>query len=306
MTPEPPSSHHDELGYTQNFLHNPELVERIVRRAALKPGDTVLEVGPGKGIITKKLADAVGPDGQVIAVELDTRLADSLSIVLRPLTQVKILSMDILHFDFSSLPPNYAVFSNIPFNITSTLLETLLNPYDGPAQAHLILQRDALIATNEQGTPAETFKSMLIKPLYEIELVVPFLKSDFIPQPSVATALFSFVWRSEPLIDPHYYEVWKDFLAAISKDRAGEGIWRRLFSSGQTFKLQGQHGLVMGRGLKSQPAEAIIAAFELLATSAPAKLDTVEGAMAALREEQARREDINRAGGHRRHPRQNS
>lgn len=294
----PPS----ELRYTQNFLHNPALVTKLVNLAQLAPGTTVLEVGPGRGIITKALAGAVGETGRVVAVELDGRLADTVRAQLRPLAQVEIVTGDILTFDLAALPAGYAAFANVPFNITSALLEKLLNPASGPAQAHLILQTDSLVATDDYGTAAETLKSLMIHPLYEIEIVYHFNRSDFSPQPAVETALFAFTRRAAPLVKPGEYTLYKDFLAVVSKDRAGEGGWRRLFSKAQLAQLDTPDGLVIGRGLKAQTAGGILAAFGIFART-PAKHREVSGAWAALREEQERREQVNRAGGHRRNTR---
>jgi len=300
MTYKPPLNRRDELRFTQNFLHSPALVGQIVGLADLQHGDTVLEIGPGKGIITRQLAEAVGAEGRVVAVELDGRLATALAESLHTTPQVEVVTMDILRFPLHELPENYVVFSNIPFNITSDLLEYLFDPAVNPAQAHLILQQDSMIGVTERGATAETFKSMMIHPLYRVELAHPFAKSDFIPPPGVETGLFAFSRRATPLIDPADYDLYKDFLALVSKDRVGEGLWRKLFSKVQMDKLTETAGLVSGRGLKSQSAAGIIAAFEIFTREGRSRQDLARGAMAALRDEQARREDINRAGGHRR------
>ncbi|HEX2620399.1 MAG TPA: rRNA adenine N-6-methyltransferase family protein, partial [Phototrophicaceae bacterium] len=76
ILPQKPS-HSDDLRFTQNFLHSKALVDKIVKLAKLQPGSTVLEIGPGKGIITAKLADQVTATGKVIAIELDSGLANT-------------------------------------------------------------------------------------------------------------------------------------------------------------------------------------------------------------------------------------
>jgi 23S rRNA (adenine-N6)-dimethyltransferase len=278
-----------KLQYTQNFLRDKALVERLVSAARIQPGSTVLEIGSGKGIITAALAKAAGAAGRVIAVELDEKLAENLRALFQNTPQVEILHMDILQFKLEALPENYSVFSNIPFSITSTLLEFLLNPKTGPRSAHLILQKDALI--DPQGEP---FKAFLMKPLYEITTAHTFRRSDFVPQPGVDTALFGFTKRAEPLVNPVQYDLYKDFLAFVSKDRVGEGVWTRVFSKGQIAKT----ALIVGRGLKAQTVNAMTDAFKQFAASN--RTEVVKGAMARLRAEQQRREQINQAGGHRR------
>lgn len=297
--PSRPSSQ-SEIRFTQNFLRDPVLVSKLVKQAGVQAGQTVLEIGPGKGIITKALAQAVGVKGQVVAVEIDQVLAAKLENDLRPFPQIKLVIGDILTFDLASLPPGYKVFANIPFNITSALLEYLFDTNLGPLSAHLILQTDTLLGAGERGFILETFKSLLIKPLYTVDALYSFKRSDFSPPPGVDTALFRFERRQSPLIDPVQYDLYKDFLAFVSKDRVGEGVWLRVFSRQQLQKQAEQAELTLGRGIKLQSIEAIISAFKTFVIGSKAKQAVVNGSMAALRTEQVRREQINRAGGHRR------
>lgn len=100
----------NELRFTQNFLKSKALVEKIVQRASLQAGDTVLEVGPGKGIITQVLAQQVTESGHVVAVELDTTLFQALQAQFANLPQVELHQQDILSFPLSTLAREYRVF----------------------------------------------------------------------------------------------------------------------------------------------------------------------------------------------------
>lgn len=286
-----------ELQYTQNFLHSPALVAQIVALAAIRGGATVLEIGPGRGIITEALARQVTEAGRVVAVELDASLASSLANRFEAVPQVTVLHGDILKVDLTQFGTDYQVFSNVPFNITSPLLERLFAEGTGPEAAHLILQTDALISSGPYGD-GETFKSLMIQPRYDVEVVHTFSPADFVPRPSVATALFRFRRRVIPLIANADLALYKDFLAFVSKDRAGEGAWTRVLPKPTLQVLSAAGGLVPGRGLKSQSVEALVAAFRAFQGSSRIRL--VQGAMQDLRQEQARREEINRAGGHHR------
>lgn len=289
-----------DLRITQNFLQSKALVDKIVKLAKLPLGSTVLEIGPGDGIITRRLADAVTAQGKVIAIELDQRLASKLTETFRAVPQVEIVHQDVLTFDLAPLEGEYIVFSNIPFNITSPLLEWLFEPTSAPLQAHLILQEDTLIAVNKQGYSTSTLKSLMIQPFHTIEIAHRFARADFFPQPGVDTALFAFSRRSQPLIDVLHYPLYKDFLAFVSKDRVGEGVWTKLFSKDQLLKLADQSELVYARGIKSQSIEAIISVFNLFLHGQKAKHNVVKGAMLNLRDEQKRTGEINRVGGHHR------
>lgn len=287
-----------DIRHTQNFLHSKALVQALVKQASIPRGGTVLEIGAGKGIITAALAEQVGTDGRVIAVELDAALAERLTAQFSNSPQVEIRHADILRFDLSALPPDYAVFANVPFNITADVLDALFTQGHSPRRADLILQIDALISRSPYGD-GETLKALMIKPRFDVRLTHTFSRTDFTPQPGVDTALFTFQQLDSPRVPDAQYALYKDFVALISKDRAGEGAWRKVFNKNQLDALAARGGLVLARGLKSQTFEAVLNAFAVFAQD-KAKHGAVRGALAALRDEQARRERINEAGGHHR------
>lgn len=284
---------------SQNFLHNTTLVQKIVNLAYIPSASTILEIGAGEGIITRQLAKTVGEDGHVIALELDQRLADKLRRQWHDIPQIEIINADILKFDLNTLG-EYHAFANVPFNITSQLLEYLFQPQHAPINAHLILQRDTLLGTDKRGHSTETLKSLMIAPFYEISVAHSFKRTDYTPPPSVDTALFAFIKRPSPLIKASDYTLYKDFLAYVSKDRVGEGVWKRAFSKKQLSRLTTQTDLIVGRGLKAQSMSAIIDTFHVFLTLNQSKHHIVKGAMGKLREEQNRREQLNHIGGHHR------
>lgn len=290
----------DNLNHSQNFLTDPGLVRYLVQNAGITTGDVVLEIGPGRGSITKFLVNAAGREGQVIGVELDKKLAEILLDRYQVMPNVQILNEDFLKFDLSSIDPRYIVFSNIPFNITSELLEFLFNPPYAPQAAYLILQEETLESTVSKGKSGQTFKSLLLQPLYEIESVYRFKKTDFFPEPSVETALFYFQKRRQPLINIQKYDLYKDFLAFVSKDRVGEGAWLKVFSKKQLEIIAKTSSLQLNKGLKSQNIESLAAAFTFFSTQSSEILRRVSGAMQSLRTEQKRAELKNAEGGHRR------
>ena len=110
----------------QNFLINEKIYDEIVEAAEINSEDTVLEVGPGLGFLTAKLAKVAK---QVVAVELDDKLANFLQIGLdsNDVENVTIVNQDVLKFNPTDLPKNYKVVANLPYNITSIFLRTFLN-----------------------------------------------------------------------------------------------------------------------------------------------------------------------------------
>jgi len=287
-----------ELGYTQNFLKDPVLVSKLVSQAKLEPGSTVLEIGPGKGIITDQLAKAVGEQGRVIALELDASLAKELHNRYQAKAQVTIIQQDALTYPLQQLPQPYQVFANVPFSITARLFEWLFDPLTGPEVAHLIVQQETVTEMSKNHHPQATFKSLLILPWYEIKLMHRFAKTDFSPAPSVNTALYRFSRRSQPLVTVTQSAAWQDFLAYISHDRVGEGAWLKLSTKKQMPSFAAQTKLQLSRGLKSQSLESLVAAFQLLESESANYRRYTLGALEILRREQAKVLAVNLAGGH--------
>jgi len=103
-----------KLFHSQNFLKDPAFVENLINKADIDHNDSVVEIGPGKGIITKILAEKAG---RVIAVEVEEKLYTKLKDKFKDRKNVKIIKADFLKWQLPSSP--YKVFSNIPFNLTT-------------------------------------------------------------------------------------------------------------------------------------------------------------------------------------------
>lgn len=109
----------------QNFLIDEHVVNSIVDAAGIKPGDAVLEIGPGIGTLTQGLAEA-GAD--VTAVEIDRRLIEVLSKTLEGYDNVRVIHGDILRINISETvgAPKYKVVANLPYYITTPIIMGLL------------------------------------------------------------------------------------------------------------------------------------------------------------------------------------
>src|SRR5215216_7191394 len=105
-------------GLGQNFLQDPFALEKIVSAAKIEPTDTVLEIGPGLGSLTRYLAAS---SKEVVAVELDQHLLPPLRAVLTPYTNVRLIHGNILELNPNELvhEKDYIVAANIPYYITS-------------------------------------------------------------------------------------------------------------------------------------------------------------------------------------------
>ena len=103
----------------------PSALEKIVEAAEIQKTDTVLEIGPGLGSLTRYLSISAH---QVVAVELDLKLVSVLHTILKPYANVRLIHGDILDLTPKELglPADYLVAANIPYNITSAIIRHLL------------------------------------------------------------------------------------------------------------------------------------------------------------------------------------
>lgn len=132
-------------GLGQHFLTDRGLVARIAAVAGLAPGATVVEVGPGLGILTRALLDRVGPAGRVVAVELDRRLAAWVRAELGAHPALTVVEGDVLRQAPAALAPDdapYALVANLPYTITSAVLRHFLDSPRRPAGLTVMVQRE--------------------------------------------------------------------------------------------------------------------------------------------------------------------
>ena len=218
--------------FAQNFLRSRKLVQRLVRRSGIGPIDTVVEIGPGLGIITAELA-ATG--ARVIGIENDRRLLRGLRRRLGRFTNVEVVIEDFLDMPLPKRP--YKVFANLPYNITAQTVRKLFFGPDPPIEAWLVLQREP--ARKYAGLPRETEFSILAKPFFTFEITHRFRRSDFDPVPSVDSVLLHVTGRSKPLLghdetDTFYrfvhlgFSAWKPHLRLAYKHLIGYKQWKSL------------------------------------------------------------------------------
>jgi len=125
----------------QNFLQDPYALEKIVKAAEIHPTDTVLEIGPGLGSLTRYLAAAAQ---EVVAVELDDKLFPPLEAVIAPYNNIQLLHGDILGVEPKEIiqQQDYLVVANIPYYITSAVIRHLLESNPKPRRIVLTIQKE--------------------------------------------------------------------------------------------------------------------------------------------------------------------
>ena len=186
MTPVVPKK---ELG--QHFLADENILGVIGRLASLAPGDVVLEVGPGLGVLTRYLADRVG---RVHAVELDRSLEPHLRAALGARENVDLHFGDALALDLASLdPPPQKLVANLPYNVATPLLVESLDRAPNIGLWCAMVQRevaDRLFA--RPSTKAYGAVSVLVQLVAERVGFHPVSRTVFRPPPNVDSALVAF------------------------------------------------------------------------------------------------------------------
>lgn len=178
----------------QHWLFDEATLDTIAGSAGLTKADTVLEVGPGLGSLTKVLAPKVK---KVIAVEKDQGLVNQLNGVDIG-SNVEVLAQDILEFNLSNLPLGYKVVANIPYYLTSKLLRMLLESPNPPKVMSLLVQKEVaerIVATPPKLSVLAFSVQYYAKP--EFIKMVP--KVLFTPPPQVDSAILKISYRPAPL-----------------------------------------------------------------------------------------------------------
>lgn len=185
----------------QNFLVNENIYDDIVKAAEIEPDDTVLEIGPGLGFLTLKLAKLAK---RVIAVELDDKLANYLQtgIDAKGIANVEIVNEDILRFNLNThLSPTekYKIVANLPYNITSIFLRLFLSSRRPPKSFVLMLQKE--VAERIVATPPEMSLLALSVQYYADAKIIREVKAgNFWPEPKVDSAVIKMIVKDRPEI----------------------------------------------------------------------------------------------------------
>jgi 16S rRNA (adenine1518-N6/adenine1519-N6)-dimethyltransferase len=178
---------HPDKSLGQNFLVDEIALAKVAAAAEIGPDETVLEIGPGLGSLTRHLATAAR---RVVAVELDEGLLPALTAVLKPHANVEVVQGDILTLPLPGLglPPGYKVAANIPYYITSAVIRHLLEAENRPARIVLTLQRE--VAERVCARPGEMSLLAVSVQFYSVPRIVARIPAGaFYPRPSVDSAV---------------------------------------------------------------------------------------------------------------------
>ncbi len=189
--------HRPRKRFGQNFLHDPGVIGRIVTAIGPRPGDRMVEIGPGLGALTRPLLEALG---ELDAVELDRDLVAE----LHNLPGLRIHQADALRFDFCALAGDdkLRVVGNLPYNISTPLLFHLLDQAECISDMHFMLQKevvDRLAAPPGGGDYGRL--SVMVQYRCRVERVLTVSPGAFNPPPKVESAVVRLVPHESPPVE---------------------------------------------------------------------------------------------------------
>lgn len=199
----------------QHWLSDAGILQKIVDAATVAKGDYILEIGPGLGSLTAKLAEA-GAD--VLALEFDQDLIKGLNIRFYNTSQVKIVEGDIRSFNFDELPQEYKIVANIPYYLTSHLIRSISETSNPPKLAVLLIQKEvAERLCAEAGQMSILAVSAQF--YFDCELDIEVHARFFTPPPRVDSQVVVLRRRPEKLFDVDEKAFFKLVKAGFSEKR---------------------------------------------------------------------------------------
>jgi 16S rRNA (adenine1518-N6/adenine1519-N6)-dimethyltransferase len=205
----------------QSFLIDNNITAKIVDSAGIETSETVVEIGAGPGMMTRRIADKAG---RVIALEIDSRIVEVLRHELGTRPNVHIIEADVLDFDFSSVVKDedrIKVIGNIPYNISSQILFRLIEYRHVISSVTLMFQRE--VAERIMAPPGSREYGILsvMTVMYMIPSKVTTVPAScFYPKPRVESMVLTMDVRERPLCEACNYDIFRKVVrSAFAKRR---------------------------------------------------------------------------------------
>ena len=250
---------------SQNFLTDPAALDTILDAAELTPGDRVVEVGPGLGVLTRRLLAA---GASVLAVEVDPRLAEYLRRELYGVDRFELIEADALTIHQRDAFPgeSFKLVANIPYHITSPLLHAFLEGDRPPELTVLLVQLE--VAERVAAPPGRmSYLSVFAQNVAEAEVVARVPAEAFEPAPAVDSAVLRLRRREAPVVP-------------VGEGR--EPFYRVVQAGFRQRRKQLHNGLTRELGLTRERAEAVLAACGIDSERRPQTLSVDEWACVAI------------------------
>ena len=228
--------HAPKKKYGQHFLISPTAVQKIIDAACLSPEDAVLEIGPGRGVLTGLLAAKAA---SVLAVEVDVRLAEELTREYSSCRNLVILNKDFLKLDLPAVLDQHGikkfkVVANLPYYITTPILERLFAVRDKIESIVVMVQRE--MADRMAAQPGTDFGSFSVFVQYhaKVDKLFEVPPGAFFPQPKVTSTVIRLTPHRKPPVEVRDEEAFFKFVQKTFSQR--RKMLRAVFR--QAFKIE--------------------------------------------------------------------
>ena len=198
--------YHAKKRMGQHFLRSPEIIARICRLAVQQPDLDVVEIGPGQGELTLPLARS---GVRLVAVEFDRDLITPLNNLLRDFPNAQIVNGDFLSFNPIEFGlQRFILVGNLPYNITTPVVEWCINHSDHIVTALLMVQREmALRITAESGSHDWSPLGIFTRLCFDSELCFDVRPSSFEPRPKVMSSVIKLMPKTRTKVaNPELFE----------------------------------------------------------------------------------------------------
>jgi 16S rRNA (adenine1518-N6/adenine1519-N6)-dimethyltransferase len=198
--------------FGQHFLHDPGVIARILTALQAQPGEHLVEIGPGRGALTRELLRRT--DCTLDAIEIDRDLAAGLRGEFMHAPHCELHEADALEFDFAALAAKRGgrlrIIGNLPYNISTPLLFHLLDQAAAVTDLLIMLQREVVTRLAAQpGTRDYGRLTVMLAPHLAVTKLFDVGPGAFQPPPRVWSAVVRLALRPQPLfnVSPHYAAV---------------------------------------------------------------------------------------------------
>ena len=210
--------HHHKKRFGQHFLHDKGLIRRIVQAVAPKPGQNLIEIGPGEGAITLPL---LRESQHLTVIELDRDLIPRIQAAAAGVGDLSVIQADVLTVDFSTLAQGgtLRLVGNLPYNISSPILFHCLDHAHAISDMHFMLQKEVVDRmASAPGSKVYGRLSVMLQLVCRVEPLFHVPPGAFTPPPKVDSA----VVRLTPLPPGERHDADRELVARVVRHAFGQ------------------------------------------------------------------------------------
>jgi 16S rRNA (adenine1518-N6/adenine1519-N6)-dimethyltransferase len=238
--------------FGQNFLVDPRKADSLVAALAIQPGESVLEIGPGTGILTERILDS---GARLIAVELDRDLISGLQNRFGSNPDFRLLGGDIIKIDPRKLATDkLKIIGNLPYNISGAIMEWFIEYYDVISLAVITVQKE--VAARIKAAPNSRdygALSVMVQSFFNVKRIFDISPGSFSPKPKVYSTVLSLSPGKK--IGEIDYPSFRDFVRACfsqkRKKMVNSLVSRGMELTGHTFTREQVEKYLARLGKKS-------------------------------------------------------